>query len=92
MERMSREQFFAAVTGLDRDQLRRVLWQAYWRGPAQVRVRIETELHPKDANPAESAPSAVDANTVLAEVEDFARLARSGAYLAGSDVTHVRVM
>jgi len=84
MERMSREQFFAAVTGLDRDQLRRVLWQAYWRGPAQVRARIEAELHPEGAGPARSAPPAVDADAVLAEVEDFAALARSGAYLAGS--------
>jgi hypothetical protein len=40
MERMSREQFFAATTSLDRDQLRQVLWQLYWRGPAPVRARI----------------------------------------------------
>lgn len=84
MERMSRDQFFAAVAGLDRDQLRRVLWQVYWRGPAQVRVRIEAELHPEGAGPTGSAPPTVDAGAVLAEVESFAVLARSGAYLAGN--------
>ena len=85
MERMSREEFFAATTGLDRDELRQVLWQLYWRGPAPVRARIENGLHPADGGPgAQDAPTAVDPGAVLAQVKDFVTLARSGAYLAGS--------
>ena len=85
MERMSREQFFAATTGLDRDQLRQVLWQLYWRGPAPVRVRIENGLRPEEGVPgAQDAPIAVDPGVVLAQVEDFVALARAGAYLAGN--------
>ena len=85
MERMSREQFFAATTGLDRDQLRQVLWHLYWRGPAPVRARIETGLRPEDGGPgAQDAPNAVDPGAVLAQVEDFVALARAGAYLAGN--------
>lgn len=82
---MSREQFFAATTGLDRDQLRQVLWQLYWRGPAPVRARIETALCPEDGTPGSpDAPPAVDPGAVLAQVEDFVALARAGAYLAGN--------
>lgn len=81
---MSREQFFAATTGLDREQLRRVLWQLYWRGPAPVRARIDAELHPGDGGPgARDAPRAIAPDAVLAQVEDFVTLARAGAYLAG---------
>jgi len=84
MERMSREQFFAATTGLDRDQLRQVLWHVYWLGPAPVRARIETGLRPDDGVPdAQDAPTAGDPGAVLAQVEDFVALARVGAYLAG---------
>ncbi|OIN82361.1 hypothetical protein BMG05_02770 [Mycobacterium malmoense] len=41
---MDREQFFRAVSGLDDDRLRKVLWNLYWRGTANVRERIEVEL------------------------------------------------
>jgi hypothetical protein len=85
MERMNREQFFAATTGVDRDQLRQVLWQLYWRGPATVRARIEAGLRPEDdGSGAQDAPTAVDPGAVLAQVEDFVALARAGAYLAGN--------
>lgn len=84
MDRMSREQFYAATTGLDRDQLRQMLWQLYWRGPAPVRARIDAGLHSDDGGPgAHDAPPAIDPDAVLAHVEDFAALARAGAYLAG---------
>lgn len=82
---MSREQFFAATTGLNRDQLRQVLWQLYWRGPAPVRARIETGLRPEDGRPGTPvAQTAVDPGAVLADVKDFVALARAGAYLAGN--------
>ncbi len=84
MERMSREQFFVATTGLDREQLRQVLWRAYWRGPAPVRARIETELRPDNGSRrAQDPPAASDPGAVAAQVEDFVALARGGAYLAG---------
>lgn len=41
---MNREQFFRAMSGHDDDQLRKALWNLYWRGTADVRRRIETEL------------------------------------------------
>ena len=85
MERMSRDEFFAATAGLDRDRLRQVLWQLYWRGPATVRGRIEAGLGPEDAGPRTThALTAVDPGAVLAQVRDFVTLARAGAYLAGN--------
>lgn len=85
MDRMNREQFFAAMAGLGDEQLRKVLWNLYWRGAATVRERIEAELAPRDARPPTRgvAPS-VDPDAVLHEVLEFISLARSGAYMAGS--------
>ena len=83
--RMNRDQFYAAIAGLDVEQLRKVLWTVYWRGTGVVRERIETEIAPPEA-PARSARSAgtVDPGQVLAAVREFDALARSGAYFAGS--------
>jgi hypothetical protein len=43
---MNRDQFYAKVSALDADQLRKVLWTLYWRGTAQGRERIEGALNP----------------------------------------------
>jgi len=81
---MSRGQFFAATTDLDRDELRAVLWHAYWRGPASVRERIETGIRPERGGPgAPDAPKALDPVDVLSRAEAFVELARAGAYLGG---------
>ncbi|MCM0674994.1 hypothetical protein NCC78_09875 [Micromonospora phytophila] len=82
MERVNRAQFHAALAPLSQDQLRKVLWTLYWRGPAAVRERIEAELIPNAPAPrparADPAP-----DQVLAEIRQFAALARGGSYLAG---------
>lgn len=85
MNRMNREQFHVAIAGLDPDQLRKVLWTVYWRGTATVRERIETEIAPPEALSRVRKPApAVDPDEVLDDVREFAALARSGAYFAGS--------
>jgi hypothetical protein len=44
MDRMNREQFYAAMADLDEQRLRKALWNLYWRGAAPVRERIEAEI------------------------------------------------
>jgi hypothetical protein len=45
---MNRDEFFAKLSPLDADQLRKVLWTLYWRGSGPLRERIEDELEPGD--------------------------------------------
>ena len=81
---MNRDEFFAKLAGLDEDQIKKALWNLYWRGPAQLRERIESELDPaQDAIRKRAAAEPRDPDTVLWEVRDFAELARAGAYMAG---------
>ena len=84
LNRMNRDEFFAKLAGLDEDQIKKALWNLYWRGPAQLRERIESELDPaQDAIRKRAAAEPRDPDTVLWEVRDFAELARAGAYMAG---------
>lgn len=84
VERMNREQFYAAMAGLDEDRLRKVLWTLYWRSAASVRQRIETELAPEPAKlRTRAAGTEVDPEGTLARVQEFVGLARAGSYLAG---------
>ena len=84
LNRMNRDEFFAKLAGLDEDQIKKSLWNLYWRGPAQLRERIESELDPvQDAVRKRAAAVPPDPGTVLWEVRDFAELARAGAYIAG---------
>lgn len=78
-DRMNREQFFAALSGHDDAELRKALWNLYWRGTADVRRRIETELAGKIHPPKRPDPPGPQA--VHDEVTEFVALARSGAYL-----------
>ena len=81
---MNRDEFFAKLADLDEDRIKKALWNLYWRGPAQVRERIESELDPaQDAVRKRAAAEPPDPGTVLWEVRDFAELARAGAYIAG---------
>src|SRR5207302_11491230 len=83
LNRMNRDEFFAKLAGLDEDRTKKALWNLYWRGPAQLRERIESELDPaRDAVRKRAAAEPPDPGTVLWEVRDFAELARAGAYLA----------
>lgn len=82
--RMNREEFFAKLEPLDAGQRGKVLWNLYWRGNATVRERIEGELDPPERERRTKAAAAPpDPEVVLAEVREFAELARSGAYIAG---------
>ena len=76
---MNREQFFTAMSGHDDAQLRKALWNLYWRGTAEVRRRIEAELA-GDARPARP-PERPDPQAVHDEITEFVALARAGAYL-----------
>jgi hypothetical protein len=80
---MNREQFFDVLARLDEKHLQKALWNLYWRGSADLREKIETELAPTDGKPARPAKQAVDARAVLEEVNNFVTLARAGAYMAG---------
>ena len=83
-KRMNREEFFAKLSPLDEDRLRKVLWNVYWRGSAQMRERIEGELDPPGQERRKRAASQPeDPDRVLYEVREFAELARAGAYIAG---------
>ena len=81
---MNRDEFFAKLAALDEDRIKKALWNLYWRGPAQLRERIEGELDPvQDAARQRAAAEPPDPGTVLREARDFAELARAGAYIAG---------
>ena len=81
---MNRDEFFAKLADLDEDRIKKALWNLYWRGPAQLRERIESELDPaQDTVRKRAAAEPPDPDTVLWEVRDFAELARAGAYIAG---------
>lgn len=82
--RMNREEFFAKLAPLDEAALQKVLWNLYWRGSAQLRERIETEIEPAEkARRVRAAAEPPDPYLVLMDVNEFAALARSGAYLGG---------
>jgi len=82
---MNREQFTAATAGLGEAELRKALWTVYWRGTAAVRERIEEILTPGHTQVTRrAAPAAPDPDQVLTAVQEFSRLVRSGAYLAGN--------
>ena len=84
LNRMNRDEFFAKLADLDEDRIKKSLWNLYWRGPAQLRERIESELDPaQDAVRKRAAAAPPDPGAVLWEVRDFAELARAGAYIAG---------
>jgi hypothetical protein len=81
---MNRDEFFGQLAGLSEDRMKKVLWNLYWRGSAQLRERIESELDPAaDEVRRRSAAAPPDPNLVLFEVSEFVELARAGAYMTG---------
>ena len=81
---MNRDEFFAKLADLDEDRIKKALWNLYWRGSAQLRERIESELDPaQDTVRKRAVAQPPDPDIVLLEVRDFAELARAGAYIAG---------
>lgn len=86
--RMNRDEFYAAMAPLDETRLRKALWTVYWRGTAQVRERIEDELRPPEQPKVKPKKQVPDPAAILAEVTEFAELAKSGAYMAGDRRVH----
>jgi hypothetical protein len=83
-KRMSREEFFAKLAPLEEDRLRKALWNLYWRGSAAIRERIEAEIGPvEEVRRKRAVAEPPDPDLVLADVQEFAELARAGAYIAG---------
>ena len=83
-DRMDRNQFFQKLGEKTEDDLRKVLWELYWRGKAEVRTRIEDLLDPTAASKAKKASQELDGAWVLQDIQDFAALIRSGAYMGGT--------
>ncbi len=86
--RMNRDEFYAAMAPYDDARLRKILWTLYWRGSAQLRERIEDELHPPEQPKAKPKRELPDPDTVLDEVTTFVELAEAGAYMAGDRRVH----
>lgn len=81
-DRMNRDQFFAKLAPMGEEELRKALWTLYWRGSAQLRERIETTIGPPQTSArSRTVEPPPDASLVRKRVEEFARLARGGAYL-----------
>jgi hypothetical protein len=81
---MNREQFFGKLAGFDEDRLKKALWNLYWRGAAPIRERIEAEVDPTERERRERQVKEPPVpRWVLGEVQSFAALARSGAYIGG---------
>ena len=84
MKRMDREEFFGKLAPLDKERLRKALWNLYWRGSAAMRERIEAELDPEaQVRRQRTANRVVNPDSALREAQEFVALARSGAYIAG---------
>jgi hypothetical protein len=82
--RMNREEFYARLSALDEERLKKALWNLYWRGAATLRERIEEETSALPAaRRAASTPQHPEPEQVLAKVRAFTGLARAGAYMAG---------
>src|SRR5215471_2136308 len=86
--RMNRDEFYAAMAPNDDARLRKILWTLYWRGNAQLRERIEDELHSPEQAKVKPKKELPDSDTVLDEVATFVKLAKGGAYMAGDRRVH----
>ena len=81
-KRMNRDEFHAKLAGLGEDDVKKILWNLYWRGTAAMRERIEDQIDPPPPPPPDAEPD-LDTGWMLDEVTEFAELARSGSYLGG---------
>lgn len=80
--RMHKDEFYTKIARLDRDHLKKLLWELYWRGGKDLHRRIETLLDPE--KPKKRAQEAPDGDETLQDVLEFVALARSGSYMGGS--------
>lgn len=82
--RMDRDQFFQKLEGKNEKDLGKLLWELYWRGKAEVRARIEGLLDPEVRAQTRKEREQLDPDWVQGEIETFAGLLRSGAYMGGT--------
>ena len=45
---MRKDEFYAKLTPLDTDHLKKLLWDIYWRGGKDLSERIEVLLNPEE--------------------------------------------
>ncbi len=83
-KRLSKEEFGQLLAGRDGEELKKVLWELYCRGSAELRRKIEIVAVPREKRPAKAGPPPVDGADHLASVRELVRLARAGAYMGGS--------
>jgi hypothetical protein len=82
--RLSKEQFFDRLAGMDDAALKKALWTLYWQGTASSQERIAAVTAPNGQGGRRPVlKTRPDPPAVLDEVTEFATLARAGAYLAG---------
>ncbi len=82
-DRLNRAQFYGRLANLDEAALQKALWTLYWRGAGPVRERILAVIDPPAVTAKGPRAGGVDADALLAEVTEFAALARHGSYFAG---------
>ena len=82
--RMDKTAFLKALEGRSPEDLRTLLWTAYWRGTTPMRERIEELLAPQEAAVKRAAEAQVDPDLCLDEVMTFCERARNGDYLRGA--------
>jgi hypothetical protein len=83
-QRMDKTAFLKALDGRSPDDLRALLWTAYWRGTAATRERIEELLAPQEAAVRRAEEAQVDPALCLDEVVTFCARARNGDYIRGA--------
>lgn len=84
MAHMDKVAFLEKIGGRSSEELRTLLWTAYWRGTAAARERIEALLNPQEAIQKRETNAWVDPEECLQEVERFVTRARDGDYLRGA--------
>ncbi len=81
-DRLRKDAFYDKLAPFDRDGLKKLLWQLYWRGGRALQTRIVDLLDPE--RPKRRKVELPDGDLLLDDVERFVALARSGAYMGGS--------
>ena len=83
-DRMDKTAFLKKLEGRSVDELRTLLWTAYWRGTAVTRERIEESLNPQEVIKQREVDAWVDPKECLREVTSFCARARAGDYMRGA--------
>ncbi len=82
-KRLSKDEFGQLLAGRESEELKKMLWELYCRGSADLRRRIEVVAVPRERRLAKAGPPPVDGADHLTSVREFVRLARAGSYMGG---------